>query len=81
MTIGIESASRNNTSRLAIFFDTVVTYLSTPPNNAQPLAVARAIVYSGVPPRLAAYPITLGEQYAQRYSTVATGCLLVAPGY
>lgn len=59
-----DAASRNQASRLSICFDTVVTHLATPPVSTQPQAVSRAIVHSGLPPTLAAYPTSLGEQYS-----------------
>jgi hypothetical protein len=59
-----DAASRNNQSKYAIFFDSVVDFLNQPPIANQPAAVARAIVQSGLPPQLAAYPINLGEQYS-----------------
>lgn len=57
------AASRANGSRLSVVFDTIVDRLGTPPIATQPPAVARAIVYSGLPPPLAAYPVSMGEQY------------------
>ena len=60
-----DAATRNNTSPFAVVFDTIVNYLSNPPLAVQPMAVARAISQSGVPPELAVYPIAPADQYIQ----------------
>ena len=57
-------ASRNATSRYALFYETVVDQLSTPPLANQPEAVARVFLQSGLPPQLAVYPVALGERYS-----------------
>ena len=56
--------SRANNGRFAIFFDTIVDYLATPPLATQPMAVANAILRSGLPPAFSVYPSTIGEVYS-----------------
>lgn len=56
-------ASRANNSRFATFFDTVVDHLSNPPVANQPMAVANAILRSGLPPSLSVYPLAAGDRY------------------